>query len=369
MIDPLPLVEDFLGLDELERRRTRRSGLPPTDPGDWKAGLALQLEIFLFITLVFGLDHCGLLTLIFQHRRGGPPIPPSLAQAIFKNACRHLFPKFFLAYIAIMDFHRSGKIHLHLVVALRINIRAGWNFENDDQHRALQKRIRDEGRRATPDELQQLRFLSRRLTSNQEVKSLFSELRRELKKLGFAAAYPFELKPVREPRKLACYLARRFRASKAAHDLRPLRSHCRRFSRRYRRHVDIKCRFSPVGTGATLYRRKKAAVGRAFGISDIRTMISRFGKSWEHALRQILQPVNPSDPDGFFSWQQEELGRRVIEWNEEHQCVHRGPHEILRHDMEQAAQRRTALQSSPPPPSMPPPIVPANLLPCSGYEM
>src|SRR5881296_461985 len=108
-----PSIEDCLGLDELERRRTRRIGSPPTNPADWKAGLALQIEIFLFIVLVFGLDHCGLLTLIFQHRRNGPPVSPQHAQTLFKNAWRHLLPKFFVAYIAVMDFHRSGQIHLH----------------------------------------------------------------------------------------------------------------------------------------------------------------------------------------------------------------------------------------------------------------
>src|SRR6266404_4150695 len=134
MTNSFPLVEDYLGLDELERRRARRIGLPPTNPADWKAGLALQIEIFLFITLVFGTDHCGLLTLIFERRRGGPPVSSQRAQTLFKNACRHFLPKFFLAYIAVMDFHRSGKIHFHLVVALGTNIRAGWDFEIDNQH-------------------------------------------------------------------------------------------------------------------------------------------------------------------------------------------------------------------------------------------
>src|SRR6266403_118699 len=330
MTNSFPLVEDYLGLDELERRRDRRRGLPPTNPADWKAGLALDIEIVVFIVLVYGLQHTALLTLIFEHPRGGRPIFPAEAQRLFKSAWRHLFPKFFRAYICVLDFHRSGKIHLHLVVALRTNIRAGWDFGIDDQHRALQKLIRDEKRRATPDEVRRLRFLARRLTSNPEVKSLFSELRRGLKQLGFAPDYPFELKPVREPTKLASYLARRFRESKAAHHLRPPHSHCRRFSGRYQRHVDIKCRFSPVGEGATLYRRKKAAVGRAFGIFDIGTMITRFVKSWQHDFRQILRPVHPYDPEGFFSSQIKELHDRVSEWSAGHQYDLPDPRDIVR---------------------------------------
>jgi hypothetical protein len=314
MINSLPLIEDQLGVAELERRRDRRAGSPPTDPADWKAGLALQIEIFLFITLVFGLDHCALFTLIFERRRSGRPITPAEAQQLFKNAWRHLLPKFFVAYIAVVDFHRSGRIHLHLVVALRINIRAGWDFEIDDQHRALQKLIRDERRRATPDELQQLRFLSRRLTSSGEVKFLFAQLRRGLKKLGFAPDYPFELKPIRDSRRLARYLARRFCESKAARHLRPPYFRCRRFSGRYRRHVDIECRFSPVGPGAARYRRKKAAVGRAFGINGIGGMIRKFGSSWEHHFREILRPINVFDSDGFFSWQTDQLGQQAAEW-------------------------------------------------------
>jgi hypothetical protein len=357
-LNPFLLIEDVLGDEELQRRRDRRAAYPPTNPADWKAGLALQIEIFLFVVLVFGLEHTALLTLIFEHPRGGPPISPAEAQRLFKSAWRHLLPKFFLAYIAVMDFHRSGKIHFHLVVALRINIRGGWDFEIDEQHRALQQLIRNEKRRATPEELKQLRSLSRHLTINPEVKSLFSQLRRELKKLGFAADYPFELKPVRHPKRLARYLARRFLESKAARHLRPRGSRCRRFSRNYRRHVDIKCRFSPVGPGATLYRHKKAAVGRAFGIDDIGTMITRFGKSWEHAFGEILRPVSTWDSAGFFSWQREELNRRAAEWNEQRQNIVRDPRDTLRENMEReamewAARRRAAsLQpSAPPPPS------------------
>lgn len=352
---PLLLFQDYLGFDELERRRTRRLALPPTDPADWKAGLALEIEILLFITLVFGIDHCGLLTLIFERRRGVRPITPAEAQLLFKNAWRHLLPKFFVAYIAVLDFHRSGKIHLHLVVALRINIRAGWDFGIDEQHRALQKLIRDERRRATPEELKQLRSLSRHLTTKPEVKSIWRQLRVGLKALGFASAYPFELKPVREPRKLACYLTRRFRESKAARHLRPAYCHCRRFSHRYKRHVDQKLRFSAVGPSATLYRRKKAAVGRAFGIDDIGQMIQEFGSSWEHKFGEILRPINPCEPNGFFGHQWLKLDNRLEDWRKRYRL---GRYRLGRLDRgssieEDMARYRERWPRAPKPPPLP----------------
>src|SRR5262249_23125031 len=157
---------------------------------------------------------------------------PAQAQALFKRAWRNLFPRFFRAYIGVLDFHRSGKIHLHLIVALDINVRAGWNFEVDTRHRELQKQIRAQHRRATADELKLLSFLAGGLTSNTAVKSLWRDLRVGLKAIGFSSHYPFELKPIREPKKLARYLARRFRESRAARRLRPPHCHCRRFSQR-----------------------------------------------------------------------------------------------------------------------------------------
>jgi hypothetical protein len=367
-MNSLALVEDCLGLDALQQRHVRRSALPPTNPSDWKAGLALEIEILLFIVLVFGIDHCGLLTLIFQHRRNGPPVSPRHAQTLFKNAWRHLLPKFFAAYVSVMDFHRSGQIHLHLVVALHINIRAGWDFEIDDEHRGLQKFIRDERRRATPDELRQLRLLARRLTSNPEIKSLFSQLRRGLRQLGFAKDYPFELKPVRHPRKLASYLARRFLESRAARHLRPAYSRCRRFSHRYKRHVDQKLRFSAVGTTATLYRAKKAAVGRAFGITDIGHMIQEFGSSWEHQFHEIFHPVNQHDREGFFSWQLTALSERVKEWNARHEYVWVDSRDIIRQDMEREAMD-FKLRSLPLPPSTPSATAEVNFVPsgCPNY--
>lgn len=317
-IGPMPelLPEDSLGLDELERRRTRNRNRP-VDPRTWKAALALEIEQLWFIRK-FGLDHCALLTLVFDPLTGGATgatnVTPEDAQDCFKAAWKHLLPQLFRAYVAVLDFHRSGQIHFHVLVACQFNIRDGWDFAIDEQHRAIQKRAKKEKRKLTTDELGASRMLTRRMTSSSLTKDVWQRLREKLPDLGYRKNFPFELKPVRDPVRLARYLARAYKQSQAARELRPPHSWCRRFSKSYPRCVDNKLRFSPVGPSARLFRQKKSAVGSAFGFSDIGEMIDAFGKSWEYTFRSVLSPVNPVDPQGFFSWQRTELWTRAEEY-------------------------------------------------------
>lgn len=302
-------IEDDLGNQHLEARWQAARNFAPKQSNSWKPGLALQIEIERFIR-VYGIDFCALLTLLFATPDGVRHMTPKEAQKVFKKAARHFFGKHFKAYTAVLDFHRSGAVHLHLVVALHVNIRDGWDFAVDQQHRDLRDKAKKDGRRMTKVELELARALSRRMTRNRAVKDLFATLRRQLPVFGFPKQYPFELKPVRNPGGLARYLAGRYRESRAS-KFRPPHSWCRRFSKGYVRCVDKQMRFSPVGQGATLYRRKKATVGAAFGIHNIGEMIERFGPRWEHDFQSVLQPLNPYDALGFFQWQMDDLRARV----------------------------------------------------------
>lgn len=298
-------IEDDLGCQFLEARQEAAKNFAPKNANSSKAGRALFLEIENFIR-VYGQDHCGLLTLVFTAPNGVRHISPADAQAVFKKAARRFLSRLFAAYIAVLDFHRSGAVHLHLVVATKENIGDGWDFELDCQHRDLRAGAKQECRKLTSDELVLARSLARRLTTNPVLKQLWKILRIGLPKYGFPKRYPFELKPVRDPGGLAHYLAGRYRESRASKH-RPAHALCKRFSKSYQRCVAEGNRFSNVGANATLYRRKKAAVGAAFGIHDIEAMSDRFGCRWEFDFREVLFPINPYHPLGFFSDQSAKL--------------------------------------------------------------
>jgi hypothetical protein len=290
-------IEDALGRDGLEARLRASRNLAPKSPASWKAAFALQTEIMWFVQF-YGLEYCALFTLLFSDPHSRRTVTPAEAQRIFKKAARRLFPEVFVAYIAIMDFHRSGAVHLHLVVALTFPFREGWNFNIDQEHRDLRLKVKAE-KRMTPPELTTCRKLCRQLTTNPLVKRLMKTLRRGLTKMGFPRLYPFELKPVRNPAGLARYLAGRFRESHARRDLRPKGSRCRRFSKSFPRSMDKKLRFSAVTPHARLYRQKCAAFGAALGLTH-EGMIREYGPSWAYLFREILSPLNPYHTDGFF---------------------------------------------------------------------
>ena len=308
MHNDLICIEDMLGQEDLEYQAARRQHHAPKAPGTWRTALLIRVEIERFIK-VHGIDNVALLTLLFDHPRGLTRITPARAQAIFKKAARTLLPRFFPAWIAVFDYHRDGSIHFHLVVSCNFNIRKGWDWDINDRYLELRARVKKGGRRMTHEEQLESRRLCKLLSTNPVVKAVWSRLRKELSDLGFGKDYPAELMPIRNPAGLAVYLAGRYQESRARMDLRPQHSRCVRFSN-VDRCCDQKLRFSPFGEGAARYRRKKAAVGAAFGIGDVLQMQARFGKSWEHEFLDILIPSNSYEPNGFFSRQQKALRER-----------------------------------------------------------
>jgi hypothetical protein len=298
-------IEDELGYQDLDARRQAAQNFAPKDPRSWKPALALSIEIEHFIR-VYGLDHCALLTLLFATANCHHDVSPKDSQEVFKEANRRLFSRLFKAYIAVLDFHRTGAVHLHLVVALHDNIRDDWNFEADRRYRALRDNAKREHRSLTKGELSLSRSLTHKFTSNSNLRALWKALRVALPECGFPSEYPCELKPIRNPVGVAIYLARRYRESHASPQRRP-KTRCCRYSKTCPRCVDKKLRFEPAGESAARYRRKRAAIGTALGFNEIDGLIGMFGPTWEYFFADILQPVNPWHPMGFFSNQWETL--------------------------------------------------------------
>jgi hypothetical protein len=315
--DWLP-IEDELGRQELCRRAEAKRKNPPVIRSSWKPALALEIEILNFIR-IYG-PGCALLTLIFPRPKSRQTATAE-AQEHFRSIAKTLLPKHFRAYITILDFARSGVVHFHLLVACRFNILKGWDKEAEQNDRAIRRTARSENRPLNAQEIKTLRLLARQMVrGNPQTSRLFAELRRNLPKYGLPKRFPFELKPIRDPKAIARYLTTRYRQSHAQRDLRPPKTNCKRMSHSYERCIDPEFRFSfdPVGKAAAHYRRKKAAFGAAFGFCDIGEAIEAFGKSWEYEFRHILQPINPWDPRGFFSHQSVALREAAAAWHWRH---------------------------------------------------
>lgn len=106
-----------------------------------KSAFALGLNVQNFVD-VFGLNNLGFLTLTFADN-----------VTYFKEASKrfhslrtHVLNVRYKAYVKVMERTKKGRIHYHLLVALRSDIRTGFDFqavENSD-YRSANKALRDE---------------------------------------------------------------------------------------------------------------------------------------------------------------------------------------------------------------------------------
>lgn len=88
-----------------------------------KSAYALELNVRAFIDR-FGLDRVGFLTLTFADDVQCPKEAQRRFNSLRTNFLRHHYPH----YIRVIERTKSGRIHYHLIVATRENIRRGLNF-------------------------------------------------------------------------------------------------------------------------------------------------------------------------------------------------------------------------------------------------
>lgn len=226
-----------------------------------KAEAMIVEEIQNFIQ-TFGQEQCGFMTILLKKRKWHRP-DQKKASDLMKKIARP-FKKMLRAWICIVDHHKDGAVHLHMIIAF-----------------------------------------------NGEIGSLQKPIRKVLVGAGCPKVLPFELEAIRIPEAAARYLAKRYHQSIDNSRSRRRRERNISFSRGYIRLYDPRRQFSRNNVAAQRYRRKKALLGAALGIPDIDGMVDRFGTKWEYAFRDFLQPLDPLHPDGLYPDQVELLNDPV----------------------------------------------------------
>jgi len=79
----------------------------------------------------YGLDYLGFLTLTFADHI----TCPKEAQKRLNSLMTHVIRERYQDYICVLERQKSGRIHYHLVVALKYNIRKGVNFNELNKQR------------------------------------------------------------------------------------------------------------------------------------------------------------------------------------------------------------------------------------------
>lgn len=88
-----------------------------------KSTTALEMNVKAFIE-VFGLNKVGFLTLTFAD----DVTDPKEAQRRFHSLRTNFLKRHFPEYIAVYERTKKGRIHFHLIVNVRVDIRRGLNF-------------------------------------------------------------------------------------------------------------------------------------------------------------------------------------------------------------------------------------------------
>lgn len=106
-----------------------------------KSASALAWNVKYFVDQ-FGLEHVGFLTLTFPDNVQSP----KEAQRRFNSLRTHVLADRYQAHIRILERHKSGRIHYHLLIAVQADIRSGADFDAfaAGNYQSASKALRDE---------------------------------------------------------------------------------------------------------------------------------------------------------------------------------------------------------------------------------
>lgn len=207
----------------------------------------------------YGLNNIGFLTLTFPFKVTNMKRAQRLFNTMATAYLREIFPD----YIAVKERDRGNKIHFHLVVRCKQDIRTGFDFD------AIKNRDYS--------------------SANSYLKSLWTSLRRDLPKYKFGRS---ELLPVKSSAEgIARYVGGYIKKG----ILRRCESD--KGTRLVNYGGDSKnttTRFSSVSKGAYQWRKKVALFAQMMGDSqgiinlNHRNMSIHLGKNWAYKYREII---------------------------------------------------------------------------------
>ena len=235
----------------------------------WRTSWALAENVRLFVE-EYGLDRVGFHTETFTDH----VVEMKEASRRVNSLRTHVLSDRYLDYIAVVERQGSGRIHFHLLVACREDIRTGFDFTAyDNARRAGSAEIRSHWTRIYG------------ASASSALREEWRFWREAAHRYGFGRC---ELTPIRSNAEavgryvgkyIAKHLQKRKPEDKGARLVRYSKG-ARRWS----------CRFASLGAGATVWRRKLATFCRVSGLNwnQLREI---FGPRWAWHLAPILDCI------------------------------------------------------------------------------
>ena len=203
-----------------------------------------------------GIDRIGFLTLTY----GDHVKDLQEAQRRFKSLQTHCLKKLFKAWIVIIEFMESGRVHYHLLVVCQEDIRTGFDF----------------------DEVKRGNYRS----AGTYLRGLWKTLRQDLSHYGFGR---HELKPIRTcGEAVSKYVAKYISKGLANRAPEHKRMRLVRYSRGWR---TANCQFAWASPRAGLWRAKLAELAERRGIKSFQGFKDRFGPRWAYKLKDTVMSI------------------------------------------------------------------------------
>lgn len=221
-----------------------------------KTAFLINQSVVAFIEK-YGIERVGFLTLTFADH----VISPKEAQRRFHSLKTHVLTKAYVAWIRVFERQQSSRIHYHVLVALKEDIRTGANFEafNRGDYRS----------------------------ANGALRCQWAFWRRTAKAYRFGRT---ELLPVKSSKEAIAFYVGKY-VAKHIH-VRKAEDKGVRLVAGSRGAMVGTTRFAWNSPRAKLWRAKVAVTAAACGFSDLGDFSSAFGPRWAYCLQRQIIGVN-----------------------------------------------------------------------------
>ncbi len=227
----------------------------------------------------YGLGHVGFFTITFPRNVTSWKEASKRFNSFRSNVLKELF----LDFILVLEFHRDGRPHYHLLVATAENIREGFNFE-------IYRQLHADSRLPRPQRIDQAarRRLSRDLSSNSALKAIWKRVRDAAEGYGVGRCETIPIRKTGEA--IAVYVGGYIASSLGNRKPEHKGARFVRYSQNFRRAVSSQ-QFAWASPSGWVWRSKVRmwAVKRGcFSLGDIR---SQFGRRWAYRHREEIQEI------------------------------------------------------------------------------
>jgi hypothetical protein len=235
---------------------------------------------FLINTVKFvgdtGIERMGFLTLTFKYK-----VYSSRKAARFFDKLNRRVLKYFGRWVRVIEQHKDGAWHYHLLVEMPCDILTGFDF-------ATYKAAQGEYERSGPS-AEYHRLLNVATSEGHPLPPIWKKLRKRLKNYSFKH---FELTPIRtNAEAISQYMANGIIEGYASKTPGRPRIRLHATSKKINRRV--RGDFSWVSSGARLSRKQYALLGEGFGCNGMEELSERAGKRWAYHLKDEIRALVP----------------------------------------------------------------------------